>query len=128
MKKFIKWGLIVFVGLIILGAIFGKDDKKGTSNSTEQVAVDDIEVVKQSETSTDNMSTVHVEVKNNTEKLLTGGQIKVIYEDAKGNIVGTGLGTILNLASGASKVVDCLAMDVVGATTYKVEVTPLSYE
>ena len=32
MKSFLKWGLIVFVGLAILGALFGKDDKAGQTN------------------------------------------------------------------------------------------------
>jgi hypothetical protein len=29
MKSFLKWGLIAFVGLVVLGALFGKDDKAG---------------------------------------------------------------------------------------------------
>ena len=29
MKSFLKWGLIGLVGLVILGALFGKDDKSG---------------------------------------------------------------------------------------------------
>ncbi|MFV8351573.1 FxLYD domain-containing protein [Flavobacterium sp. XS2P14] len=127
--KVLKWIGIVIVGIIVLGLLLPDSDKK-TEGKTEvaETSKEDIEVVKSSETTTERMSTIHVEVKNNTDKLLNSGQIKVIYEDAKGNIVGTGLGTILNLASGASKVVDCLAMDVVGASTYRTEVTPLMYE
>lgn len=127
--KVLKWIGIVIVGIIVLGLLLPDSDKK-TEGKTEvaETSKEDIEVVKSSETNTEMMRTVHVEVKNNTDKLLNSGQIKVIYEDAKGNIVGTGLGTILNLASGASKVVDCLAMDVVGASTYRTEVTPLMYE
>ena len=56
------------------------------------------------------------------------GYLKNMITDKDGNIVGTGLGTILNLAAGKTKVVDCLAMDVDGAATYSVEVTPLTYE
>ncbi|MFE3848949.1 FxLYD domain-containing protein [Flavobacterium sp. LB3P45] len=127
--KVLKWIGIVIVGIIVLGLLLPDSDKK-TEGKAEvaETSKEDIEVVKSSETNTEMMRTVHVEVKNNTDKLLNSGQIKVIYEDAKGNIVGTGLGTILNLASGASKVVDCLAMDVVGASTYRTEVTPLMYE
>lgn len=127
--KVLKWIGIIIVGIIILGLLLPDTDKKteGKTEATE-TSKEDIEVIKSSETTTERMSTIHVEVKNNTDKLLNSGQIKVIYEDAKGNIVGTGLGTILNLASGASKVVDCLAMDVVGASTYRTEVTPLMYE
>ena len=29
MKSFLKWGLIAFVGLAALGALFGKDDNAG---------------------------------------------------------------------------------------------------
>src|SRR5215216_5195246 len=29
MKSFLKWGLIAFVGLAVLGALFGKDQKAG---------------------------------------------------------------------------------------------------
>lgn len=127
--KALKWIGIVIVGLILLGLLLPDTDKKA-ENSTEvtDTSKEDIEIVKSSETVTERMSTIHVEVKNNTDKLLTTGQIKVIYEDAKGNMVGTGTGTILNLASGASKVVDCLAMDIVGASTYRTEVTPMLYE
>lgn len=126
MKKAIKWIGLIFLGLILLGLILPKS--KVTTKASNEKTAEDIEVLKSSETLNSRMSIIHVEVKNNTDKLLNSGQIKVIYEDAKGNIVGTGLGTILNLASGATKVVDCLAMDVVGASTYRTEVTPLLYE
>ena len=130
--KALKWIAIVVVGLFIIGLLLPDSDKKQVKETktteTTETSKDDIEVVKFSETAVDRTSTVHVEVKNNTDNLLTAGQIKVIYEDKQGNIVGTGLGTILNLASGKTKVVDCLAMDVDGAATYSVEVTPLTYE
>lgn len=127
--KVLKWVGIVVVGLILLGLLLPDSDKKAeTKTESSKTSKDDIEVVKFSENTTGNVSTVHVEVKNNTEKLLQGGQIKIVYEDEKGNLVGTGNGTILNLASGASKVVDCMAVDIVGAANYKVEVTPMMYE
>ena len=127
--KVLKWIGIVILGLIILGLLLPKTEKETKGATTEiSKSVEDIEVVKSSETVNDRMSIIHVEVKNNTDDLLTTGQIKIIYEDDKENIVGTGIGTILNLAAGDSKVVDCLAMDVVGAKTYKVEVTPMLYE
>ncbi len=127
--KVLKWIGIVVIGLILLGLLLPDTDKKPKKNSnvTETIK-DDIEVVKSSETVSQNMSTIHVELKNNTDKLLTTGQIKTIYEDKKGTIVGTGLGAILNLPSGATRVIDCLAMDIVGASNYKIEVTPLLYE
>lgn len=127
--KVLKWIGIGIVGLILLGLLLPDTNKK--SENGKEVSVtskEDIEIVKSSETVRDRMSIIHIEVKNNTDKLLTTGQLKVIYEDAKGNMVGTGTGTILNLAAGSSKVVDCLAMDIVGASTYRTEVTPLIYE
>lgn len=130
--KALKWIGIVLVGLFLLGLLLPDNDKKTdvkeSTTEAPEVAKEDIEVVKFSETVTENMSTVHVEVRNNTNELLNSGQIKVIYENKAGAIVGTGLGTILNLAAGSTKVVDCLAMDVIGADTYRVEVTPLMYE
>ena len=39
MKKFLKWGLIIFIGLIVIGAIAGggKDSKKVGSNSDSKI-------------------------------------------------------------------------------------------
>jgi hypothetical protein len=34
MKSFLKWGLIVFVGLAVLGALFGKDEKAGQTKGS----------------------------------------------------------------------------------------------
>lgn len=127
--KVLKWIGIGIVGLILLGLLLPNTDKKA-ENGTEVAGTskDDIEVVKSSETNTESMRTVHVEVKNNTEKLLSTGQIKIVYTDKAGSIVGTGLGTILNLAAGKSKVVDCLAMGIDGAENYEVQVEPMLYE
>lgn len=125
MKNFIKWGLIGLVGLIILGAIFGKDEAKAAANTE---SVEDITVVQSSQTNTEQLSTTHVEIKNNTAKLLTAGSIKVIYKNKEGQIVGTGNGAILNLPAGQTKVVDCLAMDVVGYATYEIEPEAMLYE
>ena len=32
MKSFLKWGLIAFVGLVVLGALFGEDDKSARAS------------------------------------------------------------------------------------------------
>jgi hypothetical protein len=127
--KVLKWIGIVIVGIVILGLLLPDSDKK-TEGKTEvaETSKEDIEVIKSSETNTENMRTVHVEVKNNTDKLLTTGQIKIVYTGKDGDIVGTGMGTILNLASGKTKVVDCLAMGIDGASNYEVQVEPLLYE
>lgn len=127
--KVLKWIGIVIVGIVVLGLLLPDSDKK-TEAKTEvaETSKEDIEVIKSSETNTENMRTVHVEVKNNTDKLLTTGQIKIVYTGKDGGIVGTGMGTILNLASGKTKVVDCLAMGIDGASNYEVQVEPLLYE
>ncbi|HEX4670737.1 MAG TPA: Ltp family lipoprotein [Solirubrobacteraceae bacterium] len=38
MKSFLKWGLIVLVGLVVLGAVFGKDDKSGQTKRDSATA------------------------------------------------------------------------------------------
>lgn len=127
--KVLKWIGIVIVGIIVLGLLLPDSDKKTDSNTeVAETSKEDIEVVKHNETIDDIMRTVHVEVKNNTDELLTTGQIKIVYTDKDGAIVGTGLGTILNLAAGKTKVVDCIAMGVDGATEYEVQVEPMLYE
>jgi hypothetical protein len=127
--KVLKWIGIVIVGIIVLGFLLPDTDKK-TEGNTEvaETSKEDVEVVKHNETVNDMMRTVHVEVKNNTDELLTAGQIKIVYTDKDGGIVGSGMGTILNLASGKTKVVDCIAMGVDGATNYEVQVEPMIYE
>jgi hypothetical protein len=125
--KALKWIGIVIVGLIILGFLLPDSNNGEAIKETESATVEDLEVIKSSETANENLRTVHVELKNNTDKLLTSGLIEIVYEDKNGNIVGTGNGSILNLAAGATKVIDCLAMDVVNSATYKVQVTPLTY-
>jgi hypothetical protein len=125
--KVLKWVGIVFVGLILLGLLL-PDNKTKPGTEVTETSKEDIEIVKSSETVRERMSIIHVEVKNNTEKLLSTGQIKIVYTDKAGSIVGTGLGTILNLAAGKSKVVDCLAMGIDGAENYEVQVEPMLYE
>lgn len=131
--KVLKWIGIGLVVLIVLGLLLPDSDaqaetKEGVATEASAVVKDDIEVISMKDTKTDMLSTVHVEVKNNTSKLLTAGQIKVIYKGKDGGIVGTGNGAILNLAAGKTKVVDCLAMGVEGASTYEVQVEPMIYE
>ncbi|WP_269222026.1 hypothetical protein [Flavobacterium sp. IMCC34518] len=129
--KVLKWVGIAFVGLIVLGLLLPDSDKKtkATSNTVAtETEKEDIEVIRHNETTTDMTRTVHVEVKNNTDKLLSTGLIKIVYTDKGNNIVGTGQGTILNLGAGKTKVVDCLAMSIDGATNYEVQVEPMLYE
>jgi|tagenome__1003787_1003787.scaffolds.fasta_scaffold20978006_4 hypothetical protein len=38
MKSLLKWGLIAFVGLVILGALFGKDDKSSQTQTVRATA------------------------------------------------------------------------------------------
>lgn len=138
MKKVFKWALIAFAGFIVIGIIANAGAKDTTTDKpspqtenaveTQAEEKEDIEIIKHSSTNTGEMNMVHVQIKNNTDKLLTSGLIKTIYTDKDGNIVGTGNGSILNLASGATKTIDCLAMGVEGAENYSIEVEPLLYE
>ena len=57
MKKILKWGLIGFIGLIVLGALFGSsNDKKPTSTTTttqsEQVVAEPTETPEPTKKST----------------------------------------------------------------------------
>src|SRR5215204_4861600 len=38
MKSFLKWGLIAFVGLVVLGALFGKDEEAGQTKKDSATA------------------------------------------------------------------------------------------
>lgn len=45
MKKFIKWAVIIFIALIVIGLIFGDDDATTTSTSTDNATNETAEVV-----------------------------------------------------------------------------------
>src|SRR3954464_7349397 len=53
MKPFLKWGLIAFVGLAILGALFGQDEKTGqTKEASATTSTSSIPKPTRAETST----------------------------------------------------------------------------
>lgn len=65
---------------------------------------------------------VYVRVKNNTGNLCSYAGLKVTYFDKAGKIVGTGMGNTSNLAAGAERTIDCIAMNIDGADKYEVEI------
>jgi hypothetical protein len=116
--------LLVLFSTIAFATIMscGKSEKKTTPK------VKAIEIVNLSQENLGRMSVTTVEVKNNTDKLLTIGNIKVIYKDKINKIVGTGLGTIVNLPAGKTNVVTCVGKDINGARKYDVQIKVLHYE
>lgn len=66
--------------------------------------------------------TIHVSVRNNSTRLLDYVQCNATWYDRDGRVVGTGLGNTTNLASGATRVIDVLGMNVEEAARYTVEV------
>lgn len=116
MKKLI---LIGTLGFMIALASFSCSNKK---------SVEDIQVVNSNQRNLYHMSVTEVEVKNNTDKLLTTGSIKVVYRDKTNKIVGTGLGMIFNLPAGEKSVVTCAAANIIGASKYDVQIEPMHYE
>ena len=120
MKKKLFIGLGVIVAILIIIGIFSGGSKTPVSVGG---SVADVEILSSNETvDAVGMRIVHVEVRNNSDKLLTAVNLKVIYADENQKIVGTGVGTGLNIAAHTTKVVDCMSMSVIGAKSYKVQI------
>jgi hypothetical protein len=69
-----------------------------------------------------NSYTIHCRVKNNTDDLISYLDLQATFYDKAGKIVGTGLGNAANLAAGAEKTIDVMAMDVDNVAKYEVVV------
>lgn len=69
-----------------------------------------------------NSRTIHVQIKNNSNDLVQLVNLKSVYYDKDGKIVGTGLGNGVNIAGGATKVIDVLAVDIDNAAKFEIEV------
>jgi len=74
-----------------------------------------------------NYYTIHCRVKNNTSRLVSYLDIKATFYDKGKKIVGTGLGNAANLAAGAEKTVDVMALDVDNADDYEVQIDNIIY-
>ncbi len=113
--------------LVVLIGIFAPDSKKtaatevaaATPTAPEKPA---LEILSKSATSNEFASTIHVKVRNNTDHLVQYLDLKSVYYDKKGTIVGTGLGNAANLAAGATKTIDVMATGIEHATKYEVEI------
>lgn len=113
---------------------FGSDDEK-TGSGTDTVKTEQgdskpaIEILQHSSDyePTMNSYTIHCRVKNNTDKLVSYMDIQATFYDKEGKIVGTGMGNAANLAAGAEKTVDVMALDIDNADKYDVQVDNILY-
>lgn len=131
-SKSIKIGLTGIVAVFFLMTINndGTKDKIGggmnenhNAPSEERAAgKPEIEILQSTPKSDGYANYVHVRVRNNTNKLCTYADLSVTYFDKAGNIVGTGMGNTSNLAAGAERTIDCIAMNIEGADKYEVQV------
>jgi hypothetical protein len=122
---------LIILSLICLVAFTGC--KKSTENKNESSSVKtkpDIEILNNDETHepVTNTRTVHVRIKNNTDKLVEYIDLKSVYYDGEKKIVGTGIGNTANLAAGATKTIDVMAMGIENAKTYDIEIGNVMYK
>jgi hypothetical protein len=130
MKKFLKIALLVIIGLMVLGWLFGDEETDADANSvaanaTEEVAeTPELELLQHNSTYEEvtQMHTIHCKVKNNSSELVSYIDLKATFYDKAGNIVGTGMGNAANLAGGATKTIDVMAIGVENADRYEVEI------
>lgn len=120
MKKILKWVVIVFVGLIILGALFSEDDtndlgRGNTSNNSqstsgsnitnqsddkEEPKKEDLELIEHSFKEEEYINYVVGTIINNTNKEYNYVQIEVNLLDEDDAIIGSTLDNINNLGPG----------------------------
>lgn len=92
-------------------------------------SVADIEIIKKNENQ-DETGTRHayVTVKNNSTDLASSVVLRIIYYDKNGNVAGTGIGIGSNIGSGKERVIECMAMSIYNAKTYKIEIKDAYFE
>jgi hypothetical protein len=123
-KLFIGVGIVLAIFMII--GIFSGGSKTPVAAGGE---ASDVEIVSSNETVDEiGVRTVHVEIRNNSDKLLSSCCLKSIYFDESQKVVGAGNGTGLNIAAHATKIIDCMTMSVENVKTYKVQVEVALFE
>jgi hypothetical protein len=142
MKNKVTHVLSALTFAIFIFIAFGTDDENsnsssgsggtGTDTETEQKqnSEPDVEILQHSSeyNSTMNSYTVHCRVRNNTNDLISYLDIKATFYDEQGKIVGTGTGNAANLAAGAEKTIDVMAMGVDNADRYEVQINNVMYQ
>lgn len=108
--------------ILIITALMLFTINQACTPNIDTSASNEIEIIKTSSKNDDLSQHVYVTVKNKSNKLCKSLMLESIYTDAAGKTVGTGNGAALNIAGGATKVVDCMAMGVEGATKYNVQI------
>jgi len=137
MKKPLKIIGFIILAVFVIGVLINAPKKEAEPSTTETVTAGpptpekpEVEILSMDESLEEvtNSRTVHVRVKNNSDKLITYLDLKSVYTSKSGNIVGTGIGNSTNIAPGATKVVDVLAMGIENANTYDVEVNNVLFK
>ena len=123
-------GYLIYIGS---GSKVQSQQKNGQpSITTDKIEVNpensSLEIMKTIAKNDDYSMHVYVTVRNNSDKLCQAATFQSNYYDEKHNVVGAGNGTILNLAAGQTKVVDCMAMDIQGATRYEVQIATALFQ
>lgn len=117
--KEIKSVFFVIAGVLLLSSC-------GTSSNNESFqsgGADKIEILHHNATADQFAQYVHVEVKNNSDQLIQYVELKGVWKDASGNIVGTGIGNASNLPAGQTKTIDVTGLDIQNAATYDIEIS-----
>jgi len=137
MKKSVKKGcgiVMAVVALIIIIGIFATDGSRNDSNDSiitksgeEKQKVEILQTTHDFEKYSESY-TLHVRVKNNTDKLISYLQLNATFFDKDGKIVGTGIGNTVNFSGDAEKTVDVIGMDIQKAADYEVQIEQVMYE
>lgn len=75
-----------------------------------------------------NIYTIHCKMENKTGRLISYMDLKGVFYDNKGNIIGTGFGNETNFPNGYTKVVDIIATGIVNPKSYDVQIGNVIYE
>lgn len=132
-KTFINVASALAVAGFIFIAFSSDDEKTGSGTDTVKTEQGDskpaIEILQHSSDyePTMNSYTIHCRVKNNTDKLVSYMDIQATYYAKDGKIVGTGIGNAANLAAGAEKTVNVMALGIENAAKYEVQVENILY-
>ncbi len=97
------------------GTSVDKDGNLKIQNSKTELRPDDskIKILKSTDKG-DALGNIHVyvTVENTSNRLCKICQLKVLFADTKDNVVGSGIGTGMNIPAGKTKIIECLAIDI----------------
>ena len=150
MKKFFKvLGIVVLVIFILgfIGSLLDTNDSaatktvgdqntevKATTSDESEVAPTpkkkpDVEILSMNDKADSFMSSVFIEVRNNTNKTAGYADFKSYYLNEKGAIIAAGIGNLSDFGPGQTKTVQIITTDNISeATQYRVEVNNVMWQ